>query len=252
MINEHIKNLKPISQAFIAATDDIWIIFNELPKEVKIKTGFSNIFMKAYQIFMIEIFPSMQREVDNGKYYSAAILCRSALDIIFQLAWILSLDEDKKSEAIEVYLNFDGVGVKENRKKTYSWQELILPSYKSRTIGLDIGLDQEIVETVLKNGESVKITTFDYLSRITHWNPQIINNLIGINSKNHLIFHGSEYENIALMAVTKFVSCTITFTLLFVDYFYPEMLESINKKMEAINNNFFNALPKLNCDLIVN
>ncbi|MFM9185155.1 hypothetical protein [Legionella pneumophila] len=243
MINDNIDGLKPISLSFLAATDEIWIVFNQLPKEVKLLTDFSNILMKAFQIFMVELLPSMQNLIDHKKFYSASILCRSALDIMVQLGWILSLENDKQAEAINSFLNFDGIGLKKDEKNTtFLWQETIIPKYTSRKIVLNLGLDDEVVDTFSNTGECSKITTFDYLSRIAHWNPQIINGLVGFDSNNHLVFNKSEYAKMALMASTRFVTCAITFTLFFVDHFYPEKFEDIKTEVDQIQDVFFNSL----------
>ena len=207
-------------------------------------TDFSNILMKAFQIFMVELLPSMQNLINHNKFYSASILCRSALDILIQLGWILSLDEEKKVEAINGFLSFDGIGFKKNEKnKTYAWQETIITKYTSRKIAQDLGFDDEVVDIFLTTGECTKITTFDYLSRIAHWNPQIVNRLVGLNSTNQLVFNGSEYLKMALMASTRFVTCAITFTLFFVDHFYSENFENMRIKMDRIQEDFFNSLP---------
>ncbi|MDP3561381.1 MAG: heme-binding protein [Legionellaceae bacterium] len=248
MINDNITKLNGISQKFIAATDEIWVVFNSIPKEVKLLTDFSNVLMKALQIFMIELLPSMQREIDHKKFYSASILCRSALDIMIQLGWILSLREEEQVEAINSFLNFDGVGTNKNGGKTYAWQDTVHPKYTARKIGKNIGFDEEVIETMLNTGESIKITTFDYLSRIAHWNPQIINQLIGLDANNHLVFNASEYERMALIASTRFITCAITFTLFFVDHFYPQMFEDVKIKMDRIQNKFLNSLLECNKD----
>ena len=239
--------LSVISTAFTIATNEIIDIFHEYPARGTITTEFSKILMKIYQNFMLDILPGAQLLVDQKKIYSFSIICRSALDIIIQLKWILSLPESEQTNAIKCFLNFEGVGLKQNGKTTKIWQEIIDPEYSSTKIAKVIGLDTEIMSLPLigsyiekSNGKKMhelNLTTFDYLSKVVHWNPRIVNELIGYNS-NLKLGYTSEYLKMAIISSGTFISCAIIFTELFIENFFNKEIEEVKNKTHKIKNKF--------------
>ncbi|KTC89787.1 XRE family transcriptional regulator [Fluoribacter dumoffii] len=244
--------LSVVSQAFIIATNEIIDIFHTYPARVTLNTEFSMIMMKIYQNFMLDILPGAQLLIDKKKIYSFSIICRSVFDIIIQLKWILSLPENEKDKAIERFLNFEGLGLKTNGKVTNNWQKVIDPDYTSRKIAQDIGLDREIMSLPLAESYNIKdkkiskidLTTFDYLSKVVHWNPTIINKLIGYNSDLKL-GHTSEYLRMAIISSGTFISCAIIFTELFVESFFNQETENVKNKTNQIQRKFQQFLTKL-------
>lgn len=243
---DNMTELNHISQSFISSLDEIWNLFNQESKKVQLNTEFSSLLMNAFQIYMHELFPSMQHLIEQKKFYGAAILCRSALDIIIQIVWILNLNEGERDTAIKNFLHFDGTGLKKGKtKKAYIWQETIVPEYKIREIAQELGVDSEVINIYSNAGDCISITTFDYLSKIAHWNPHIINELVGLNSSGHLVFNKSEYLKLAVITSSRFLVCTVTFTLIFMEHFYPESHEDVKKRLEQTQESFLRAVKKI-------
>src|SRR5438445_10657368 len=94
---------------------------------------------------MLDVFPSAQLLVDHGRFVSFSILCRSVLDIVIQLKWILSLDDVKKAKAIKCFLEFQGLYLTENDNPQYVWQSLVDQKYSLRKAAIAVGIDSEII-----------------------------------------------------------------------------------------------------------
>ncbi|WP_253664856.1 hypothetical protein [Legionella micdadei] len=114
--------LTVLSNAFIEATNEILNLYYEQSPRTQITDQFSIILLEIYQNLMLDIMPSCQFLVNKQKFYSFAILCRSTLDIIIQIKWILSLKGNEQAEAINQFLSFEGVGTDSRGKKFYEWQ----------------------------------------------------------------------------------------------------------------------------------
>ncbi|ABQ54202.1 hypothetical protein [Legionella pneumophila] len=241
MKNER-KFLDVASHAFIEATNGLLDLYHEQPAKITLTEEFSKIVLNVYQNFMLDVLPSSQCLVDKKNFFSFAILCRSSLDIIIQILWILSLEEDEKLKAIEYFLNFEGVDVGQNGKKIYEWQRVFRPTYSSKKTAMELGIDKECIILPLtqhKNKE-LKLTVFDYLSKITHWNPRLLNDLVGCNSEKHL-GNAVEHTRMAAISVETFIFCAITFTEIFLKLCLKVDEESVNQKTSKIKEKFRGA-----------
>lgn len=232
--------LNIVSNAFINATNEVLALYDEQPTRTTLTDHLSIVLLKIYQNFMLDLMPSSQMLVDKHNFYSFSILCRSSLDIIIQIKWILSLKGIEQENAINIFLNFEGVGIGKNGKDFYEWQLEINTKYKTRKIALDLGIDQECVVLPLTEHskyQELKLTVFDYLSKITHWNPRLINDLVGYNSDMHL-GNTIEYLKMATISSETFVYCAITFTELFMERCHGVDNETIKQKTNAIREKF--------------
>ncbi|HAT8315144.1 TPA: hypothetical protein ACT9MM_001450 [Legionella pneumophila] len=238
MANER-EFLDIASQAFIEATNSLLELFHEQPAKITLTEEFSKIVLKVYQNFMLDVLPSSQCLVDKKKFFSFSILCRSSLDIIIQILWILNMEEEEQGKAIEYFLNFEGVEVRQNGKEIYEWQKVFNPSYTSKKTAIELNIDRECIILPLtqhKNKE-LKLTVFDYLSKITHWNPRLLNDLVGYNSEKHL-GNAIEYARMAAISVETFLFCAITFTEIFMKLCLKVDDETVNQKINNIREQF--------------
>lgn len=214
-------DLDAASKAFIDATNaviEIWYKYTPQPSRITLTNEFSRILLKIYQIFMLDLMPSFQCLTLNKKFYSFSILCRSLFDISIQLEWILSLKGMEQDNAISEFLNFNGVGIGKNGKPFYDWQEEINKK-STRQTAIDLGVDEVTIPLSLSsyNSSGLVITCFDYLSKITHWNPKLINDLVGLNAENHLGF-SVEYLRMAVLSLDTSLRCILVFTEHFIEY----------------------------------
>ncbi|MBN9226612.1 MULTISPECIES: hypothetical protein [Legionella] len=241
MTNER-KFLDVASHAFIEATNELLDLYHEQPAKITLTEEFSKIVLNVYQNFMLDVLPSSQCIVDKRNFFSFAILCRSSLDIIIQILWILSLEEDEQLKAIEYFLNFEGVDVGRNGKDFYEWQKAFCPTYSSRETAMELGIDRECIILPLTQHKSkeLKLTVFDYLSKIMHWNPRLLNDLVGYNSEKHL-GNAVEHTRMAAISVETFVFCAITFTEIFLKLCLKIDEESVNQKTSNIKEKFRGA-----------
>lgn len=236
----HIDYMNVVSKAFIDATNEILDLYHEQPARMTLNDEFSIILLEIYQNFMLDLMPSTQMLVDKHNFYSFSILCRSSLDIIIQIKWILSLSGVEQDNAIKIFLNFEGVGIGKNGKDFYEWQKEINPKYSTRQIAIDLGIDQENIILPLTEHaqyQEMKLTVFDYLSKITHWNPRFINDLVGYNSDMHL-GNTIQYLRMATISSETFVYCAITFTEIFMERCLSVDSKTIKKRTNAIREKF--------------
>jgi len=234
---------KRYTDIFLDATPRLEDFFKKIEPKVEIKENYSSMLLKIYQIYMIDVFPSCNVLVETQNFFSFSILCRSILDITVQLMWILDLKSpEKKQEAIELFLNFDGVGEYTNKKgekkPTHQWQDLII---KER-----FDYDKIIKRLKLDCENKHMKSTFDYLSKIVHWNPKIINKLVGLQA-GHLTF-GPEKLNMFFIASSEFIRCSLSFIIIFIEHFYPNNADIYLKGATEIQNDFVTSLKKIKPD----
>ncbi|HHU0062068.1 TPA: hypothetical protein ACT9LW_003209, partial [Legionella pneumophila] len=236
--------LRVASDAFIAATNEILDLYHKQPARMTVTDEFSMILIKIYQNFMLDVMPSCQLLVDHHKFYSYAILCRSSLDIIIQIKWILSLEGKDQEEAIKAFLSFEGVSTDHKGKKFYEWQDEFTKK-TTRQIAIDLNIDREAIIWPLTHNKDkeLNLTVFDYLSKITHWNPRVIKDLVGYNKENHMGYT-SEYFRMAILALEVFVYCATTFAEIFMVYCLKLDDISVKDKTQNIRSEFQQTLIK--------
>lgn len=249
--SDKIDIFKAVSLEFIKATNDILSIYEKFPTQFTLKEKFSIVLMRIYQGFMLEHFPSVQLLVHHQRFFSFSILCRSTLDIIIQLKWILSLEMPEREKAINCFLEFEGIYLTKKNKYGYDWQCLIDPDYSLRETAIALGLDREILSfpvnkmyrqsidndlTAEVNGIQLKLTVFDYLSKVTHWNPRLLNELVDVNKDMHLV-HTSEYLRMCIISLPTFISCAVIFAEYFCGHFFEDANNQL-KVLRQIKSNF--------------
>lgn len=250
-----------LSKNFIDATNEILSVYENFPMQFTLKENFSILLMRICDGFMLEQFSSAQLLVQHQKFFSFSILCRSTLDIIIQIVWILSLDDIKKEKAIDCFLNFEGIYPIKGKIK-YEWQSLIDKNYSSRNAAIAVGIDCEIfnlpisedLKKLIKNDlgadkkfPELKLTVFDYLSKITHWNPRMLKELVGINKEKHLGYT-SEYLRMCVIALPTFISCSVIFAEIFCRHFFVDNDNQLSR-LQIIKTNFERSFADLINDL---
>jgi hypothetical protein len=129
-------------------TNEILSLYDEHPSKTKITDEFSIILLEIYQNFMLDVLPSCQLLVDKQNFYSFAILCRSSLDIIIQIKWILSLNNEQRDQAISAFLNFEGIRPGKNIRKPYEWLSEFT-KFTTRELAVQLKIDQEVINLPL-------------------------------------------------------------------------------------------------------
>lgn len=242
------ETLKAISREFINATNQIISVYEKFPNNFKLQDEFSMVLMRIFQGFMWENFSSAQLLAANKKFFSFSILCRSTLDIIIQLTWILSQESPKKERAIKLFLDFDGVCITNNGKKKYEWQYSIDPNYSMRKWAIEVKLDREILSwgtnlDTEKNDKNLNLTVVDYLSKVSHWNPRFLHELIGVNKEKHLGYT-IEYLRMCIISLNTFISCAVMFAEIFCSHFFEDKNNDL-AKLQEIRSNFVQIFEKL-------
>jgi hypothetical protein len=253
------STLKGIVPEFVKATNEILDVYEKFPLQFTLKDEFSMVLMRIYQQFMLDAFPSAPLLVHHQRFISFAILARSILDIIIQLTWILSLDDAKKQKAIKCFLEFEGIYLDARGKHQYQWQGLIDKNYSSRGAAIAVGIDREILNFPVKkiwttkddsvvevDDTELKLTVFDYLSKITHWNPRFLTELVGVNKNKH-VGYTDEYLRMCIIALPTFISCAVMFAEIFCGHFFEDKDNQL-KRLQKIKADF----DKLFADLINN
>ncbi len=208
---------------------------------------------------MIDVFPSAPLLVHNQRFISFAMLCRSTLDIVIQLTWIISLDNAKKEKAIKCFTEFQGLYLSENDNPRYDWQSLVDKKYNLRSASIAVGIDKEILNfpvnkvyrksienglVINVNGVELKLTVYDYLSKITHWNPRLLAEMVGVNSDKHLGYT-SEYLRMCIITLPTFISCAVIFSEIFCRHFFEDEdnhLEKLKKIKAYFEKSFADLL----------
>lgn len=230
---------KKYTDVFLETTEKIVNVFNTFTPTVKITENFSNVLLKIYQCYM-DVFSSCTILVEKQNFFSFSILCRSVLDVTVQLMWILDIKSpEERQKAIEFFLNFNGVGEYTDKngtkKKTHRWQDIIIQKH--------FDYDQVIKRLGLDSENKHLTSTFDYLSKVIHWNPKIINELVGF-TEGHLVF-GSEQLKMFFIASSEFISCSIRFIIIFSEHFYSDRHKECSEKALKIQKDFFMCYRKL-------
>lgn len=187
--------------------------------------------------------------VDHQRFISFAILTRSIYDIIIQLTWLLSLEDSKKQKAIKCFLEFEGVYLNAKGKHQYEWQDLIDEKYSLRSAAIAVGIDREIFNfpvnkaqsikdglVVELNGVEMKLTVFDYLSKIIHWNPRLLAELVGVNKDKH-VGYTNEYLRMCIISLPTFISCAVIFAEIFCGHFFEDKNNQLIE-LQKIKTNF--------------
>lgn len=255
---DNVDILKAVALEFINATNEILGVYEGFPSQLTLKEDFSIVLTRIYQQFMLDAFPSAQLLVNHQRFVSFAILCRSILDIIIQLTWLLSLDDAKKAKAIKCFLEFDGIYLTANGKHRYAWQFLIDKKYSLRETAIAVKIDKEILNFPVNkvyresiendlvaevSGTQLKLTVFDYLSKITHWNPRFLAKLVGVNKDKHLGYT-SEYLRICIIALPTFINCAVIFAEIFCRHFFEDKDNQL-KKLQKIKSDFEKSFANL-------
>jgi hypothetical protein len=237
------NGLDTASKSFLDAIATVIDLWHTYSPKIASTDEFSQVLLLIYQNLMLDLIPSFQLLVPKEKFYSCSILCRSLFDITIQLQWILSMNEEKRESAIRVFLDFDGIGKYKTGKVFHEWQKKIDPDYSTRKTAITLGLDQEAIPLPLASHENGKIdlTLFDYLSKITHWNPRTLKDLIGINSDNHLGYT-LEYPKMAFIFFLVSLDCILTFTEIFIIHCFKIDRVVVKSKLSCIKENFTKSL----------
>jgi hypothetical protein len=148
-------------------------------------------------------------------------------------------------------LTVEGIGLTKNGRLIYEWQVLIDPAYSSRAAAIAVGLDKEILSLPVNktyrqsiekdliaevNGAQLKLTVFDYLSKVSHWNPRLLDELVGVNKDMHLGYT-PEYLRMSVIALPTFISCAVIFAEIFCGHFFEDKDNHL-KKLQKIKADF--------------
>lgn len=131
------------------------------------------------------------------------MICRSLFDLEITLCWINQLDTEQKNKAIKTYIDFNGIHP-ENKKIIREWQKIIDPEFTYRKAALDLKID---VELPIIEGEQISL--FDFLSKILHWNPKIMKDIIGRDRQGIVTYKPGTLSmvtlHIALQSICAFI-----------------------------------------------
>lgn len=262
---QHTSNaaiLEAVAPKFIKATNEILEVYEGFPSSLTLKDDLSMVLTRIYQQFMLDAFPSAPLLVHHQRFISFAILARSILDIIIQLTWILSLDDTKKQKAIKCFLEFEGIYLDAKGKHQYQWQDLIDKNYSLRGAAIAVGIDREILNfpvnkiwsikddlVIEVDGTELKLTVFDYLSKITHWNPRLLTELVGVNKDKH-VGYTNEYLRMCIISLPTFISCAVIFAEIFCGHVFEDKDNQL-KKLQKIKSDFDISFADLINDLQV-
>lgn len=141
------------------------------------------------------------------------MICRSLFDLEIMLCWIDQLDVDRKNKAIKTYLDFNGFHP-ETKKRIQEWQKIVDPDFTYRKAALDLKID--ITLPFIEGGED--ISYFDFLSKVLHWNPQIMKDIIGRDRRGIVTYKPGTLSMVTLHTALKSIC---GFTLFYVSNFFP-------------------------------
>lgn len=216
--------LGEVSKEFIIALDNVASVFDVINPDVILKDGFSKILLSVYQGLMIEHFKSSQLLIFNKQFFSFGVLCRSLMDIIIQIAWVDTLDIGRRDRAINEFSNFEGINFE--GKIVNEWYKQIDEKFTLRKEAIRLGLDSEFIKIYIssnsndvENDKYISLTIFDYLSKLTHWNPMLLKRFFGLDKNNHLTSM-DEHIRLAVLSTTSFFGCIVFFARTFVKHFY--------------------------------
>lgn len=227
--------LDPIIKKFLESTDKVAEIFENLGSQVTLNDNFSKLLMCVHPGFM-QHFRSCQILAQNKLFFSLGMICRSLFDLEITLCWICQLDAEQKNKAIQTYFDFNGTHP-ETKKTTHEWQKIIKDDFSYRKVALDLKLD--LLLPIIEGAEP--ISTFDFLSKILHWNPMTMKDLTGRNRQGVVTYKPGTLSMVTLNIALKSIC---GYTIFYVLNFFPDKLDNILKILTNIKNDFQSYISK--------
>lgn len=224
--------LDPILEKFIGSIDEILGIFESLGSKVTLHDNFSKLLMHVQPGFMQHL-RSCQILAANKLFFSLGMICRSLFDLEIMLCWIDQLDVGQKNKAIQTYLDFNGTHP-ETKKRIQEWQKIVDPAFTYRKAALDLKIDA--ILPLIEGGEDISF--FDFLSKILHWNPQVMKDIIGRNRQGIVTYKPGTLSMITLNIALKSIC---GFTLFYALKFFPnqqDIYSNTSNTLTDIKNRF--------------
>jgi hypothetical protein len=108
-------------------------------------------------------------------------------------------------------------------------------------MAINTGLDRDVfsldMETILNSTQltSKNITFFDYLSKILHWNPIILKNLVGKDGDNNVGYQEKNELQMIEISMMIAASCACVFAELWLNHFFPNETNVSNTLKNILN-----------------
>src|SRR3990167_1786207 len=220
------KNFSQIDQGLIieykkifhTKVDEIKEIIHSIPNEITLSDNFVQVLRHVYQVLIHEDLISVEILMKNDLTLAASKISRSMLEIAAISSYIFKLDPLEREEKSKSFMNFDG-GKKRNGKDKYEYDWLATITKSSiKDIIVDQGLDLKgIIDFAFKgdDGREIKLSLYDFLSKIVHYNPKLLKVIINIDQEKRQIYYPPAYLSVCMATAIAAMNALTQFCIVF-------------------------------------
>jgi hypothetical protein len=215
--------------------DEIIDFLSSTKESIKINDNFTQVLLPIYHTFFIDNIPAIGILMKNRYFLSVSKISRSILEIT---AYIKHLYQDtEREEKSKNIIEFSGGIIKENGSINYDWFALITKnSIRDVLISQHLDLSNLLDFNFKTNtGEEIRLSMYDALSKISHYNPKMLKEIITVNENNF-----QEYNlniiNICLWNIFAIIHAIVNMALVFYEHCHPQ--ETYSQSLLSILSDF--------------
>ncbi len=167
------SQIQLVTTIFLKYIAKIHNLIGTLPTTVENIDGYSFVLLNVYQSMIMQDFPAVEMLAEKNLYIAAAKITRSMLEATNIILYLYKLEPAERELAAKSFAEFQGQGnLNQKNKYTFDWLKTI-SDISIREMLISHSLDKEIASFGFINidGKDIPLTGYDFLSRITHYNP---------------------------------------------------------------------------------
>ena len=219
---------------FLNNIHEIKIIISSITNEVKISDDFIQILLLVYQVIILEDLPAIETLITSDLLLAASKTCRSILEISAITSYLYKLDSVERKTKSRSFIDFTGGEVRQTGKSTeYDWLKTTT-NISIKDIIIAQGLDlKNIIDFGFTDdhGKQIKLSIYDLLSKIVHYNPKFLTQLVRVNRKKFQTYYPPAYIYVYATTILATIHSTIQFCLIFLEHLHPSAYQKEKEQL---------------------
>ena len=237
------KFIKTCTNIFLKKVDEMKAVIHTIPNNATLIDCFSQVLTTVYQSFMLEDLPAVELLIDKGLFVAASKISRSMLEIAAVTSSLFQMESSEREKQALSFMEFNGGILKNNGKTLFNWLEIVYPNKSIKDIIISQGLDKNDVidfEFATNKGGQIKLSLYDFLSKVSHYNPKILKNLLGVD-ENGLAYRPN-YVQVCLVNLHAIMNSFMQFCIVFYSHLYQDQYQNRMQDLFTLLKEFFSKI----------
>ncbi len=236
--------IKQCADLFLQATGEMKAVMHNVDNNVTMRLHFDRVLLLIYPVLILEDLRAIELLIKEHIFLSASKISRSMLEICATVSWLYQLPYNEQDSYAKSFMEFGGRGFRFGKTSTtYTWLETITEK-SIKEIIISQALDRkDIVDFsfTTESGNPFKLSFYDLLSKIIHYNPKALKKIVGMNDEGTQGFL-PDYVSICLATVVLAIYSLTQFCVIFFEYLSLEPEQEEGKIFFSILKNFMDRV----------